>query len=74
LLALFLPEVLGIRLPETLQEGEEFGKDQISPLVRIFIKLGCCKEESAKRSNGNFSVKKHQIDAAEKTLIEEQNV
>uniref|UniRef100_H2YMR5 Major facilitator superfamily (MFS) profile domain-containing protein n=1 Tax=Ciona savignyi TaxID=51511 RepID=H2YMR5_CIOSA len=41
ILALFLPEVLGIRLPETIKEGEEFGKNQPGPLSFIFKRLGC---------------------------------
>nr|XP_002128813.1 organic cation transporter protein [Ciona intestinalis] len=43
-LALFLPEVLGIRLPETLKEGEEFGMKQGGPLTFILKRLKCCGE------------------------------
>ena len=74
MLALFLPEVLGIRLPETLEEGEEFGKDQISPLVQIFAELGCCKTESIQRSNGHFAGNQYQEDVVEKAVVEEQKV
>lgn len=44
-MSLFLPEVLGIRLPETIAEGEEFGKNEKGPLDFIFAKSKCCKKE-----------------------------
>lgn len=37
-LVLFLPETLGRNLPQTLRQGEDFGKDQ------SFWMLPCCEE------------------------------
>nr|CAB3266145.1 organic cation transporter protein-like [Phallusia mammillata] len=44
-LALFLPEVLGIRLPETIKEGEEFGLEQVNPVKLLCQKFGCSQRE-----------------------------
>ena len=72
-LALFLPEVLGIRLPETIQEGEDFGLDQSGPLDCIMIKLGC-KIEGEQRSNGHSVNTDYQRVSTGARLVEENPV
>ena len=56
LLALTLPEVLGIRLPETLEEGETFGMDQKSPFQVVAKKIFGAKEEDQKRENSSKKI------------------
>ena len=41
-LVLFLPETLGRNLPQTLQQGEDFGKEQ------KFWSLPCCGSKTLK--------------------------
>nr|XP_039251339.1 organic cation transporter protein-like [Styela clava] len=48
-LALLLPEVIGIKLPETLEEGEAFGKDQVSPLARL-----CCRKRVSRHDENGI--------------------
>lgn len=42
-LILFLPETLGRELPQTLRQGEDFGKDQ------SFWTLPCCQKSHVDR-------------------------
>jgi len=40
-LSLLLPETLGAKMPETIEECANFGSNQVNPLKRIF----CCKKQ-----------------------------
>lgn len=44
---LFLPETNGSQLPETMDECENFGRNQVGPIRRIF----CCQGEQQRRND-----------------------
>ncbi|RZF44047.1 hypothetical protein LSTR_LSTR017584 [Laodelphax striatellus] len=59
ILCLFLPETMGQELPQTLQDGEDFGRDQ------TFFDIPCIKKpETTNTSNFQRSVARVSVRAS----------